>query len=66
MTLEEIKAKKDITVEELEEQIQHRQEWLFYANMAENYDSKLIQETRNVLRELEGMLMELQNKEGRG
>lgn len=66
MTIEEIRAKKDITIEELEEQIQRRQEWLFYANMAENYDQFAIQNTRNVLHELEGMLLGLQNKEGRG
>ena len=63
MTIEEIKAKEDITIEELEAEIQKRQEWIFYATMANNYDSQQIQKTKNVLRELEGILMRLQNGE---
>lgn len=55
MTIEEIKAKEDITVDELQQEIDKREEWIFYALMADTLDPR-IAETRRVINKLKQMM----------
>jgi len=53
MTIEEIREQKDtISKEVLLKEVEKRQEWLFYAKMADNYDVFEIQRVRNILAEI--------------
>lgn len=61
MTIEEIKAKEDITVEELEAEIERLENLIFYAEMSDNYNSRKIAEHRNNIKAIEQMIERLKN-----
>lgn len=61
MTIEEIKAKEDITVGELEAEIERLENLIFYAEMSDNYNARKIAEHRNNIKAIEQMIERLKN-----
>lgn len=63
MTIEDIRAKENITVEELNEEIESRQRSVFYEQMADRPDTDYIYKTRKEIKELEDLILKVVHHE---
>ena len=61
MANEEIKARDNATVEELEAEIERLEDLIFYEKMADNYNARKIAEYRNNIKAIELMIERLKN-----
>lgn len=61
MTIEEIRAKEEITIEELEAEIDRREDLIFYEQMSDRCDNQKINNIRKNIHEIEQMIERLKN-----